>query len=226
MALANYSDLQSALADWLARTDLTDRIPDFITLAEATLNKVLRDTRMIGSASLSLTTSAYEVAAPTDMLEPVIMFNATDPTKVVEQISVEQLVMIRRHRLKVASHPKFFAIVGRNIEIAPVADQSYTYTFRYYQSIPDLASNSTNWVMTYNPDLYLYTALMHAAPFLNDQQRMQVLGSTVVQTIQAALNQNRSAVFDTKAPGFSLNAPSDNATTSAAMNATLGKPAT
>jgi len=34
MAISTYSELKTAVANWLDRSDLTDVIPDFITLAE------------------------------------------------------------------------------------------------------------------------------------------------------------------------------------------------
>lgn len=40
--ITNYADLQAAIANWLARADLTDQIPTFIALAEARLNRDLR----------------------------------------------------------------------------------------------------------------------------------------------------------------------------------------
>ena len=33
MALATYDNIAASIADWLNRSDLTDQIPDFITLA-------------------------------------------------------------------------------------------------------------------------------------------------------------------------------------------------
>ena len=42
MAINTYSTLQTAVANWLDRNDLTDRVPEFISLAEATFNRVLR----------------------------------------------------------------------------------------------------------------------------------------------------------------------------------------
>ncbi len=35
MSIVTYTDLQSAIGNWLARSDLSANIPDFITLAEA-----------------------------------------------------------------------------------------------------------------------------------------------------------------------------------------------
>jgi len=48
MAIGNYSELNTAVANWLNRDDLTDRIPEFIVLAEARFNRVLRIRAMEG----------------------------------------------------------------------------------------------------------------------------------------------------------------------------------
>ena len=42
MAIGTYDELKTAVANWLDRDDLTDRIPEFISLAEARFNRVLR----------------------------------------------------------------------------------------------------------------------------------------------------------------------------------------
>ena len=46
MALSNYNDLKASIADFLNRDDLTSVIPDFISLAEAQLNREIRHWRM------------------------------------------------------------------------------------------------------------------------------------------------------------------------------------
>jgi len=39
MAIGTYAELQTAVANWLDRSDLTDRIQEFIDLAEARINR-------------------------------------------------------------------------------------------------------------------------------------------------------------------------------------------
>jgi hypothetical protein len=207
MAISTYTELQAAVADWLNRDDLTAMIPDLVTLAESTLNRVMRNTRMITTGTLTATTAS--VAVPTDMLEPVLL-EITSTGIPLEQIDVNQLVMLRKHRTRTAGSPKFYAILGRNVALAPTPSGSTGLTMTYYQSIPALASNSTNWLLTYNPDLYLYTCLMHAAPFLKDDARVTVFNNMLTQQIQAAIAQNTTATFDLgKTPGFSLDTPAD-----------------
>jgi hypothetical protein len=211
MALTDYSSLQASIGDWLNRADLTQQIPDFISLAEATLNKVLRSTWMVQTASLSVNAAAQRVAMPADVLEPIycqILASAVSP---LEQCSPQQLMMLRRARLKTAAVPRFYAIIGRNIELAPSAASATTLELNYYQRIPALTSgNTTNWLLTQDPDIYLYTSLMHAAPFLQDEQRQAVMETLVSKQIALAVQRNDTATFASiKTPGFSLDSPSD-----------------
>ena len=46
MAISNYSELKTAIASWLDRTDLTDIIPDFIALAETRHKRDFKIRRM------------------------------------------------------------------------------------------------------------------------------------------------------------------------------------
>jgi hypothetical protein len=46
MAISTYTELQAAIPNWLGgRADLTLRIPEFITLCEAKLNRTLFNRR-------------------------------------------------------------------------------------------------------------------------------------------------------------------------------------
>jgi hypothetical protein len=211
MAITNYTNLQTAVEDWLNRADLAQKIPDFITLAEATLNKVLRHSRMVTTDTLSLGANSQRVAVPSDMLEPIYLQVTSDPDFPLEQVSPQQLIMLRRARLRDPGNPRFFAIIGRFIEVAPVPSAGVSLDLMHYEEIPPLSGgNPTNWVLQYNPDLYLYTALLHAAPFLQDDARSAVLDNMVTKQVMAAVTQNRTATFDNvRAPGFSLDSPSD-----------------
>lgn len=211
MAITNYTNLQTTIESWLNRADLTQQIPDFIALAEATLNKVLRHSRMISTDTLSLTANSQRVAVPTDMLEPIYLQVTNTPASPLEQVAPHQLVMLRRARLVSTGTPRFFAIIGRFIEVAPINSSITSLDLTAYKEIPALSGgNPSNWVLQYNPDLYLYTALLHAAPFLQDDARTAVLDNMVTKQIMAAVNQNRTATFDNlRVPGFSLDAPTD-----------------
>lgn len=205
MALTNYSDLQQAIADWLNRADLTQQIPDFISLAEGTLNHVIRSTYMVSSATVSVATSAQKASVPSDMLEPIYLQVTSSPSSPMEQVDPSQLIILRRARLRSSGTPRFFAVIGRYFEFAPVPSSSTSVDVSYYQKIPPLATNSTNWLLTNYPDLYLYGSLLHAAPFLMDDQRAVLFGNSLSQQIQMAVKQNSTVMIDDgKVPGFSM----------------------
>ena len=211
MGISTYTELKTAIADWLNRADLDQQIPDFITLAEATLNKVVRHSRMVATSTLSIAANAQKVAAPTDMLEPIMLQVSADPDYPIEQCSVPQLIMLRRNRMRNTGTPRFFALIGRNIEVTPTPPSLTSIDLTYYQALPALTGgNPTNWLLTYDPDLYLYTSLMHAAPFLKDEARGVVMEQLVSKQIMSSVQANRVATFDNlRLPGFSLDSPAD-----------------
>jgi len=73
-----------------------------------------------------------------------------------------------------SGEPKFYAVTGGQFEFYPTPGDSYTANLVYVQKIPDLATNSTNWLLTDFPDVYLYGSLTHSAPYLADEQRVKI----------------------------------------------------
>lgn len=209
MALTTYNELKAAVADWLNRADLTTQIPDFIYLAEATLNKILRSSYMITSGTASITSGA--AAVPADALEIIYAQVQNALGEPLEQVSPSQLMMLRRNRFRSSGNPKFFAVVGRNIQVSPVPSGASTLAISYYQKIPNLGvSVSTNWLLQQAPDLYLYTSLMHALPFLQDDARTQLFNNMVVQQVSQAVQRDQQLTYDSlRTPGFSLDSQSD-----------------
>jgi len=211
MALGTYADLKTAIGDWLNRADLDQKIPDFISLAESTLNDVLRQADMI-TQSTGVTITSGRATLPADALEVVYAQVASAEDEPLEQISPQQLTMLRRTRTRDAANPRFFAIVGRQIVVTPTP-ASGSLDIDYYQRIPTLvggAEDGTNWLLTDAPHVYLYTSLLHATPFLMDDARYQVFQNTVSQQVMASVkSQQTLSLDDMKSAGFSLRAPTD-----------------
>ena len=69
MAITNYTTLQSTIADYLARTDLTTQIPLFIQLAENRLRRDLRIRPMLKVVTTTTTAGDPTVSLPSDFLE-------------------------------------------------------------------------------------------------------------------------------------------------------------
>ena len=78
MAITTYAELKSAAANWLVRGDLTARIPEFISLAEARINRVVRARRAEADASLTLASGDRTVALPATYGEPLRLWLVID----------------------------------------------------------------------------------------------------------------------------------------------------
>ena len=187
MALSTYSELKASVADWLNRSDLTAAIPDFIALAEAQMERKLRTRQMISRATATVNTE-YS-ALPDDFLEVKSLKLQTNPVTPLQFETIDSLDNLSTQYLS-AGKPRFFSIVGGQIRTVPIADTSYTAELVYYAKLSKLSdSNTTNWLLTASPDIYLYGALMQAAPYLKDDARIGTWSQmylTALQDLQTA----------------------------------------
>jgi hypothetical protein len=173
MAIDSYSTLKSAIADTLNRDDLTSTIPTFISLAEAAFNRKIRTRQMIKRANATIDTQYF--AMPADFLEPKKFVLNTNPITVVEYATGEQLDELRSTTYLSAGKPRYFGVIGTQFEVVPTPDSGYTGELTYYAKISSLSDSTTsNWLLAYAPDLYLYGALVHSAPYLREDERLPV----------------------------------------------------
>lgn len=180
MSLDTYANLQTAISNALHRSDLTTSIPDFITLAEDKLNKRLRIRAMEARQTASV--SGEYVALPTGFLA---MRNAqlnTTPTTLLEYATPEWMDRLYPDTIG-ANQPKFYSIVGGQIQLAPVPDATYTMEIDFYKSWA-IATDLTNWLLTNAPRCYYYGALMEAAAFLVNDKRVPVWAQLLEKAIQ------------------------------------------
>jgi hypothetical protein len=173
MALTTYTELKASVADWLNRTDLTNVIPDCISLAEAQIERTLRTRQMIVRATASIDTE-YS-AVPADFLETKSIKLNTNPVTALVFESIDALDSLKSTTYISPGRPGYFGIVGGQIRVLPVPDSTYTAELIYYAKLSKLSSSvATNWLLTQAPDVYLYGSLMQAAPYLKDDSRVPV----------------------------------------------------
>jgi hypothetical protein len=183
MALDTFSGLKTTVADFLNRDDLTSTIPTFITLTEAKLNRKLRTRQMVKRATATLDTQFF--AFPSDFLEAKEFQLNTNPITALEFVTEAQGNTLRSTTRIGVGKPEYFTIVGNQIEIIPTPDAEYTGELTYYAKITALSdANTSNWLLAYAPDLYLYGALLEAAPYLRDDARLQVWGQLYASSIE------------------------------------------
>ena len=191
MAITTYAELKSSITDFLNRDDLDTVAPDFITLAEADLSRKVRHWRMEGRATAEIDTQ-YS-AIPADFLE-VITFHVTSGNlRPLELISQAEMMQRRYENLDTSGKPAYYALTAGEIEVYPTPDGTYTTELYYYKRISALSdSNTSNWLLEYFPDAYLYGSLVHSAPYLKDDARLQLWAALYEQAI-ASINRESEA---------------------------------
>ena len=184
MPITTYSELQTVIADFLDRDDQTERIKTFIDLAEVNMGRLVRHWRMERRSTAILDTQ-YS-ALPTDFLEPIRLQVQANPPHALELVGQGELMSRREITSDTQGKPRYYAITDGSIEAFPTPDANYTLEMVYYGRIPALTtSNTSNWVLQYHADAYLYGALIHSAPFLGEDARMATWAALYQSAIDA-----------------------------------------
>lgn len=182
MALTNYTDLKASIADWLNRDDLTSVIPTFIALGEADVARDLR--HWLQERRITATIDEEYEFLPSDWLETIsLRLGSGDEIQLITQ---SEMADFKRNTSTQQGKPRFYVISAGQMEFYPVPDGTDTMILTYYARIPSLSdTNTTNWLITNHPDVLLYASLKHAAPYLDDVERIGVWTQLYQQAVSS-----------------------------------------
>lgn len=182
MAISNYSELNTAVANWLDRDDLTDRIPEFIALAEARFNRLLRIRAMETKQTASTVASQRNLALPTNFIQMRNLQINTSPITSLEYVTPE--MYDRLYGGSDTGTPKAYTILADEIQLGPIPASVQTIEMLFYKKFDALTSSAaTNWMITNAPDVYLYGCLLEAEPFIMNDPRVQLWATAFQQAI-------------------------------------------
>lgn len=171
MALATYSDLKTSIANYLARSDLTTQIPDFITLAENRLRRELRIRQMLKVVTASTTGNDATLSLPSDFLELRDLHIDSNPDQALEYYNPN--IFFRNAMTKVLGVPKKYTILASELQFAPIPDGVYTMEMLYYAAPVYLSNaNPSNAFLANCPDALIYASLGEAEPYLMNDERL------------------------------------------------------
>jgi hypothetical protein len=171
MSLSTYADLKTSVANYLARTDLTDQIPDFISLAERRILREVRIRQMLVSLDLAATAGNNKIALPADFLEARDLVVVGNPTKPMNYLSPSALS--RNSLSSVSGQPANYTILAEEFQLAPSPDFAYTLSLLYFAKPASLSDdNQSNILLVNLPDMLLYAALLEAEPYLMNDARL------------------------------------------------------
>jgi hypothetical protein len=166
MAITSYTELQAAVANWLDRNDLTARIPEFVALAEAQMNRLLRSRGATGRSTAAI--GAEFTALPADFAQAISLRL---------QIASDWQELSPAEQDAISSYPpergvpRLYGVVGPELRLYPAPDAERIVEMTYFSKLPALGpANPSNWVLAAHPDAYLYGTLVHSAPLLRDAE--------------------------------------------------------
>ena len=183
MTIQTYTDLQSAIANWIARADLSATIPDFITLFETVANRRLRLRQQ--EITTSLTPAGGVATLPSDYLAWRRVTWTGQVARELEYVHPSYLHAL--YPTLPADIPRLFTIEGSNLTVAPTDNTALT--FDYFQKSPSLSALAlqgftSNWLLQSAPDIYLFGSLAEAHGFVKDPDSLSLWA------------QRRDAIFD------------------------------
>jgi len=193
MAISNYGELKTAVANWMDRDDLTARIPEFIALAEARFNRVLRIRAMESKQTASTVAGQQNLALPTNYIQMRNVQMNTSPVTPMQYVTPE--IFDRLYGGSATGTPKFYSIIANELQLGPTPDTVQTIEMLFYKKFDSLsADGDTNWVLTNAPDVYLYGALLEAEPFIMNDARTALWAEAfqnAISSIQEQDNKDR-----------------------------------
>jgi hypothetical protein len=201
-----FTSLQATVRKYIERGDVTDpsvyaQLPELINTAERNIAIDLNVTgiRETVVAAMVEGTSVYQ--KPTGWRRTVsINFGSTSSLQKRTALFPRSYEYCRTYwpDESVTDVPKFYAEYSdKYMLVAPTPAANYPFELIYYVKPPLLDStNSTNWITEAWPNLLLYATLKEVAPFMKQDDRMQVWDSMYQQLLQKITSDDLKKVVD------------------------------
>ena len=185
--VTTYSGLLTSVGDYLDRSDLNTKIPNFFQLFEARLNRLLRVPEMEVTATLTVTDGVATL--PTEWLEIRHLYWNGDTDS--EIVPVPLATMRRDYPLgSYTGRPQVYAVIGGEIHLAPLPAGDGELTIVYYEKIPALSStNESNWLSESHPDIYLYGLIVQAEFYGWNDERLPLVKSALDESLDELMIQ-------------------------------------
>lgn len=190
MALTTYAELQTSIASFLNRDDLTTTIPTFIALAEARIARDLSHWKQEKRVE-TVFDERFELI-PNDMLE-ALSLQHEDGGRIMTMAATEMQER-RGQTSDTAGKPCAVRLTAGQFELYPTPDASYAVSLLYRGRIPALSDTvTTNWLLDDAPDVLLFGSLVSSAPFLMDDARLTTWASLYQSALDALNAESKTA---------------------------------
>ena len=191
MTINTYAGVKDYVAAVMNRADLTARIPDFISMAEARLNRILADNvNLVKKCRIGF--SIQSRCVPDDFNGVVTLSYDVQDGGALRYKTASEMVDFAP---TASSIPRYYTIVAGQFLIWPYpSDETITLTLRYRQKL-DAVSLGSNWLLENHPDAYIYGALVQATTYMIDDDRVGLWQSQFDATMNEINRQAQDITF-------------------------------
>lgn len=200
MAITSYDELKAAVLDWMARTDVTGSTGDFVSLAEARLNRELgpitTDATLTGTAgSRRIDISSLSLVQPLAL--HIVVYGDEEAVNIRPDGSFPYL--------EDAAQPSYAAFEGTNIDFNTPLDQAYSFRLTYQARLALSDAAPTNWLLEQHPDLYLAACITWGGLYVKDDTeaaKWRVLADDALASVKNIESKKRRGILGTEVAGM------------------------
>ena len=195
MAISTYAELKTFVQDMMARSDLSGNVADFITLAEARLNREIPAVQTDVTLTGTLDSRRIDISANSVVSGIALFLVDTDG----DEIELTQRSDGSFPYTDTSDQPKFWAMDGTSyIDFDCPLDSAYTFRFRIRQRYALSDSATTNWLLTYHPDIYVAATMIWGNVYRQHIEDASIFNASLMEGITSVKNvimeQNRGVL--------------------------------
>jgi hypothetical protein len=164
MSITVYSELKTAIADFIHKNNLTSVIDDFIDLCEAEMQRKIKLLEFETTGTVAVTAGVGTL--PTGFIGARALSWDGAPDRILQYVTPDRL---NRLNASDPSYVNYYSITGSTITFANDTDGTLNITYMA-RFTPLSGSATTNAILTNHPSAYLYGSLVHASIYCKDPE--------------------------------------------------------
>lgn len=164
MAISTYTELKTAIADFIHKNNLTSVLDDFIDLCEAEMQRKIKLLEFETTGTVAVTAGSGTL--PTGFIGARALSWDGAPDRILQYVTPDRL---NRVNASDPSYVNYYTITGSTIKFANDTDGTLNITY-LAKFTPLSGSATTNAILTNHPSAYLYGSLIHASIYCKDAE--------------------------------------------------------
>ena len=186
MPFSNLGELKQEIQDWMDRTDIAGKSDDFVTLAEAGLNRKLSALEV--DTTLTGTTDSRTIdLASLGVLVPLSLWM----NDYGREIEILKLADGDFPVIETAGKPSIWASLNDDIVFDRPLGGAYSFRLHHTVKFDLVEDDDTNWLLTNHPDVYLAACIVWGAGFVDDNPKIARYSALLTDFINDVNRQER-----------------------------------